>query len=225
MNTENCTIAMVSGGLDSIAMLYNLLNDTNEDIIVHRVNFLNAENRNKIESYCAKKCFNYLKNNKRNFYITESTIDLNNFSIFGYDIIHVMYIAGIIYKNYCQNYRKIKIACGKTKVDLESYSVASKHYAKVVAWTTQLSHLALSLSCSQTKDDAEIYEFPSIVYPVSQKTKTELKNSIPKELFDYTWSCRNPIYNGKVAKNCGRCISCKDLVHANIFTYKSISFD
>jgi 7-cyano-7-deazaguanine synthase in queuosine biosynthesis len=223
MNTKNCTIAMVSGGLDSVAMLYKLLKNSKDDIIVHRINLLNSENRNTVESYCANKCFDYLRMHEKSFKTTTSTLDLSSFLNYGYDVIHVMYIAGILYKNYCYQYEDIKIACGKTRVDLESYSADSAHYAKVVGWTSQVSHLALNLSCSQTKDNSEIYKFPSIIYPVAQKTKKELKDSIPQELFDLTWSCRQPNYRGSTVSNCGRCISCKDLVHANIFKYKSIN--
>jgi 7-cyano-7-deazaguanine synthase in queuosine biosynthesis len=223
MLKDSCIIAMVSGGLDSVAMLYQLLKKNhNEDVIVHYVNLLNAENRHRIESYCAHKCFDYLKTHVKNFQVTTSTLDLTGLFDFGYDFIHVMYIAGLVYKSHCRDYANIKIACGRTKGDLEAYSAESAHYARLVTWVSPVSHLALSVSCSKTKDANEIYKFPAVMYPVAHKTKKELKDSIPEELFDLTWSCRAPKYTNNVVSNCGRCITCKDMRHAGIYKDKLV---
>jgi len=72
---------MLSGGVDSVAVLKQLLEETDDKVYAHHIHLKNNEGRNNTKRYKAeakalKKIVPYMKRNFRDFHYSESTIDV-----------------------------------------------------------------------------------------------------------------------------------------------------
>ena len=77
---EPSGIVMLSGGIDSVAVLKKVLEETDEKIYAHHIHIKNHEGINNIRRYKAealalRKIIPYMKKNFRDFHYSESTID------------------------------------------------------------------------------------------------------------------------------------------------------
>ena len=77
---EPSSVVMISGGIDSVAVLKRLLEETDEKIYAHHVHIKNNEGMHNIKRYKAealalRKIIPYMKKNFRDFHYSESTID------------------------------------------------------------------------------------------------------------------------------------------------------
>ena len=195
-------LLMFSGGLDSTAALWQLLQNKENKVHIHHLNIINKQNRTKAEyiavnniiSYISKyyktkysesyhTCpeYSYIEEQKDAFIIRQSFMfdgDLYNF------------IAGTI----CTSLPNIKsMAIGRTKSDSEEISTMKR----AIIGTNIFKLLAPNVEK---------------IYPVVHLTKTEVYNILPKELRDMTWSCRTPVYiNEEIIKECGKCKTCLEL--------------
>ena len=84
---EPSSVVMLSGGIDSVAVLKQVLKETDEKIYAHHIHIKNNEGPNNIKRYKAealalRKIVPYMKKNFRDFHYSESTIDVRQiFSI------------------------------------------------------------------------------------------------------------------------------------------------
>ena len=106
------TLIMVSGGLDSIAALVWLLENTEDAIHVHHVRLFNKENRQAPEQEAYVKCMEYIKENYRPIHhITESVVSWPEpwcpFDMFTY-----MFQAALIVNQYKDESAPNKICTG-----------------------------------------------------------------------------------------------------------------
>jgi len=196
-------ILMFSGGIDSTAALYKLLTADEEMVVAHHINFINIENRDKVERQACYDIIHYLLSKVRFFEFNESTFEFPLKVHIGWDIIHAMYIGGIVAKNYATDTVQVELSIADTKDDFGSYQ-----------WKSPVAQMIAMLAALE-KPTKPRQHLPIITQPVVMFTKAELIDSIPKELFDLTWSCRKPIITEAdreiTFEYCGKCVTCEDL--------------
>ena len=75
-NKNEKAIVMYSGGMDSVSLLWNLLEHTEQDIHVHSIHIDNSEGRCKAETEAILDSINYMKQNQRPFEFSSSVYSL-----------------------------------------------------------------------------------------------------------------------------------------------------
>lgn len=183
------SLALVSGGLDSVALLANLLQHTKHKVHAHFVEMVNHENRSNAEKAAMQKCVNYLIRHYRPFEYSTSVYEmmLGEPKWVGPDISAVMFMAGRLCKSLGNNMDMIWT--GHMRGPVYEYVDAG-------------AVLAASFSSLLKK--------PLWVMPVLNLLKFDLYESIPRELAVLTWSCRNPVYeHDGTAQQCGVCHACE----------------
>lgn len=193
--TKKRTLVMLSGGIDSTAALWHVLNhpETYGEVHVHHIHIQNIEKRWQAEAIAVKNVLNYMRKHAKSPFVTsESTINTPTFGTnFMYDVEVMGFITGYMTSR-DPSFTKVVIAATATDFELgvESSVLRGKR-----------AHNAFH----PEEDDhsARIKE-----YPHSHLTKAEVYKTMPPELAKLTWSCRTPRYvNGKPVA-CGRCKTC-----------------
>jgi len=196
-------LCLVSGGIDSTALLYMLL--TNEkyadyNIHAHHMHLRNVERRAQAEKLAIDKIFNFFEErNLREFEFTESVIETTflrppKFTRFLFDLD----VAAVLVANMCIGDPSItKIVSGQTKTDMvfgQNIHIRRERVQKIFAAALYPNEITV------------VWDSPLI-----ELTKQEVCDIFPAELRNLTWSCRTPIwYNGKPSP-CGICSACQIL--------------
>lgn len=186
-------LVMLSGGVDSTGLLWQLLNK-HERVHVHHMNLKNREQRDAAEAVSVSNILDYCKK-FGDFTYCESTHEypsLRNKMMWDTDI--VSFMAGMV----CQLMPWIKeVAIGLTKTDLLIDTSLNNRVDR--------ANKVFQAMCEATK-----------VYPLKEMTKKEVWDSMPCELQNLTWSCRKPIYGNNLISTCGKCKACMELIKAGI---------
>ena len=190
-------LAMYSGGLDSLGMLYHLL--THKDyrshgIHVHHIHINNVEKRAQAEAIVVKAALNELARLGFAFVYSESAIAAPAYGKkFMFDMDAIFFFAGYI----CSVNPLIeRVAVGRVADD------NAPHLDRLRERADQI--LAVF---SQAKK----------IYPVMSQTKRQLFDSLPVSLRDKFWSCRRPVYGENTIKFCGVCKTCLELQQHGIW--------
>tara|TARA_Y100000310_G_C20573492_1_gene759266 strand:- start:401 stop:1078 length:678 start_codon:yes stop_codon:yes gene_type:complete len=217
----NKTAIMFSGGVDSTAMLYRQLRDTNDIVYAHHINFINRENRAYCEMVAVKDIVSYLQKNVRKFHYSESTFIWPGKYYVGWDIITAMYIGSCVTGDIIEEDKRrssaekicfhYQIAIGDNHDDFGSYQ-----------WKSPIAQsIFLTASLRQPWLNQTI---PQIIQPIADISKKDLIEDMPQELYNLTWSCRQPVF--KIKKNsyveCGKCNVCLDI--KKIGHFRNIEF-
>ena len=188
---QQIILAMYSGGLDSLGMIYKLLTDPEyKDYVlhIHHVHNRNVEHRNQAEAVVVERVLKELEKLGFSFVYSESEIASQPYNgKFMYDTDSINFFAGYI----CSvNPRIKKIAMGMQ---------ANDH-----------NH---SLEERRIRANAILAAFTPVekIYPVLDMTKREIYDSLPVTLKNMFWSCRRPVYSEKNIAPCGRCDTCVKL--------------
>ena len=188
---QQTILAMYSGGLDSLGMIYKLLTETeykNYSIHIHHVHNRNVENRDRAEAIAVKMATKELKQLGFKFKYSESEISTQPFGRnFLFDTDTMNFFAGYV----CSVNPDIKkVALGMQANDanqqLEDRRVRA---GKILSAFT----------------DAEK------IFPVMDMTKREIYDMLPESLRNLFWSCRHPIYSENNIAPCGKCDTCVKL--------------
>jgi len=188
---QQTILAMYSGGLDSLGMVYKLLTeDEYKDyaVHVHHVHNKNAENRWRAEQIAVDIATKELKNLGFKFAYSESEIGTLPFGDkFMFDTDSMNFFAGYV----CSvNPNIVKVAMGMQANDanqrLEERRIRGNKILQ--AFTTAEK-----------------------IYPVMNMTKREIYDMLPESLRNMFWSCRRPQYSEKNIAPCGRCDTCLTL--------------
>lgn len=200
-------LVMWSGGIDSTALLYHLLTQTDHEVHAHHIHIDNAERRNGAERVSIIHQYRWLVQNCRRFNYDESRISLD-LTPLPADIEVAYFIAGTLAR--LQGFDAI--AAGKCKDD--DYAIKfdgggeRRDYGEKIAG----DHWQRARNILQaTVDDRK-----GLVYrtPFYDKPKREAAASLPPELLALCWSCRRPIYDGSTLgayQPCNKCHACYDL--------------
>lgn len=188
---QQIILAMYSGGLDSLGMIYKLLTDSEyKDYVlhIHHVHNRNVEHRNQAEAIVVERVLKELEQLGFSFIYSESEIASQPYNgQFMYDTDSINFFAGYI----CSvNPRIKKVAMGMQAND-HNHSLEERRIRANKIFTAFT--------------DAEK------IFPVLEMSKREIYDSLPESLRDMFWSCRRPQYSEKNIAPCGKCDTCAKL--------------
>lgn len=182
---------MYSGGLDSLGTLYKLLTEDEYKgyrVHIHHIHQNNVENRARAESFAVNAALKELKQLGFTFDYSESVIGTQPFKNgFMRDTDSINFFAGYV----CSVNPEIEL----------------------VALGMQANDANHALEEKRKRADAILAAFTTAkkIYPVMNKTKREIYDSLPASLKDIFWSCRTPVYTENSATPCGKCKTCLEL--------------
>jgi len=188
------TLAMFSGGLDSTAMLVQLLEESSDELRVHHIRMSNREQRAEAEQAAVEHIVQWCRGRYRPFRYSESALDFTGLAAIPIDYLCVAFVA-------CQvaidtpHCNRIAVAALARDTDIENRSARQRR-----AFDTLYE-------CYRARKLGE----PEVqwIYPVYRSTKADLAARLPRELFELTWSCRRPVREGTGAfRPCGACKAC-----------------
>jgi 7-cyano-7-deazaguanine synthase in queuosine biosynthesis len=188
---------MFSGGLDSTAMLVQLLAESAQPLRVHHVHMENAEGRAGAERGAAEAIVAWCRARYRPFRYSESGLDFRGLDAIPIDYLAIAFVA-------CQvaidtpGCNRVAIGALARDTDIENRSARQRRVFDEM------------YACYRARKLGE----PAVewLYPVYGKTKQELAEGLPPELLALTWSCRRPLAepsaSGSRYRPCGACKAC-----------------
>ena len=188
---QQIILAMYSGGLDSLGMIYKLLTDPEyKDYVlhIHHVHNRNVEHRNQAEAIVVERVLKELEQLGFSFIYSESEIASQPYNgQFMYDTDSINFFAG--------------------------YTCSVNPHIKKVAMGMQANDYNHSLEERRIRANKIFTAFTDAekIFPVLEMSKREIYDSLPKSLRDMFWSCRRPVYSEKNIASCGRCDTCAKL--------------
>ena len=184
-------LAMYSGGLDSLGMVYKLLTEPeykDHTLHIHHIHHHNVEHRDRAEAIVVDRVLKELESMGYSFIYSESEIGSQPYNgQFMYDTDSINFFAGYI----CSvNPRIVRVAMGMQ---------ANDH-----------NH---ALEDRRKRANAILAAFTPVekIYPVLDMTKREIYDSLPDSLRNLFWSCRQPVYSEKNIAPCLKCDTCVKL--------------
>ena len=188
------TLVMMSGGVDSVYALWALLTGTDDTILVHHINFANAEGRHSIEALRSRQIVDYLSAKVRPFNYSESTIDHRGLAWFGYDIVAVGFEAGLIAHSYLRNHHR--------PVDRWTIGTCREEGH----WQGRFRHVEACCAANCfPHPPPDFFLLPPI-------PKQEQIARLPEELVALTWGCRHPVLTHRGIEACAICTTCRRLI-------------
>lgn len=192
---NNRTLVMLSGGIDSTAALWHVLNNPKRygQIHVHHIHMQNIEARWKAEAVAVKAILEYMrKHTSVEFTASESYINTPHLGReFMFDTEAISFITGYMTSRDSQI---TKVVIGATGTDFtRGVTDAVKRGRKI--------HNAFH---SENIDHNTMVK----EYPMSHLSKLQVHKTLPAELALLTWSCRTPVYLKGIPTECGKCKTC-----------------
>ena len=194
-------LVTLSGGLDSVGVLYKALTDPayqDYGIVVHHVHFINRENRAHAEHIAVENVLNYFKSRPdqyRQLEYSESVLQVPETETNGmFDSDATSFIASYI----CRITPEIKeVHYGTTASDSDGSPMREQYL-------TDRKRIGATM--------VELFA-PSVKrkYLVNDMTKKEIFDMLPPELSAMAWSCRTPIYDEGTPLECGQCKTCQQM--------------
>jgi 7-cyano-7-deazaguanine synthase in queuosine biosynthesis len=184
---------MLSGGIDSVAMVYLLLKQ-GERLYIHHVEIDNEENRSVVENVAVKNVLAYFDSvGLTNYEYSSSKLScptINNKFLYDSDVTNLF--AGFI----CNANPKIKsVAMGVNKEDMRNVG---------------------SVRIDRANKLLKLFADVEKLYPIKDYSKKDLYDLLPQELKDTFWSCRTPVYENNIAKPCNSCFTCGQMKQMGI---------
>jgi 7-cyano-7-deazaguanine synthase in queuosine biosynthesis len=184
------TLVMFSGGLDSTAMLVELLARGADELRVHHIRMVNKEGRDRAEQRAVDSIVAYCRARYRAFRYSESALDFSELEAIPIDYLSIAFVA-------CQ----VAIdtpGCGRVAVAaLASDTDIDNRLAR------QRSVFDALYECYRARKLGE----PRVewIYPVYHTPKGELAAALPQDLLELTWSCRRPVDGYRPCLVCKAC--------------------
>ena len=187
------TLAMFSGGLDSTAMLVQLLEESAADLRVHHIRMSNREQRAEAEQAAVERIVQWCRGRYRPFRYSESALDFTGLEAIPIDYLCIAFVA-------CQvaidtpGCNRVAVASLARDTDIENRSARQRRVFDAL------------YECYRARKLGE----PEVqwIYPVYHSTKAELAAALPPPLVELTWSCRRPVREAEQWRPCGACKAC-----------------
>jgi hypothetical protein len=183
-------VVMYSGGLDSVALLANVLQETDHNVHVHHIKIINFEGRDIAEDDAVNSTLTYLREHYRDFVHTTSTSEFMLGKGGGSDLQLQMFTAGRLHS----------VLGGHVDI------VLTGHQFPAFKTLSEGAVLFNAMFAERTRK-------PEWLRPLDRVKKIDVYESIPSELAELTWSCRKPVTektaDGLVSIPCGKCHACK----------------
>ena len=185
------SLVMYSGGLDSVALLANILAETDHHVHVHHIDIANRDGRSEVETIAVEKTLNYIRREYRDFDYSSSRNEFNVGWGGGTDLQLTLFTAG-----------RLTTAL-EGMVDM----VFTGHIQPPF-WELSEGAAVLNAVFIQRKQKPEwLWPFSKIDGPFGMR-KVHIWESIPLELAEMTWSCRRPVKEGDQTQACNDCHAC-----------------
>jgi 7-cyano-7-deazaguanine synthase in queuosine biosynthesis len=188
---QQIILAMYSGGLDSLGMVYKLLTEAeykDYSIHIHHVHNKNVENRWRAEAVAVEHAVTELRALGFAFEYSVSEIGTPPYGMnFMYDTDTMNFFAG--------------------------YVCSANPNIKKVAMGMQANDANQTLEDRRVRANNILRAFTNAekIFPVLTMTKREIYDMLPDSLRDVFWSCRRPVYTEKNIAPCGKCDTCVKL--------------
>ena len=189
------TIVMLSGGLDSIALLATVLKETTHAVHAHHIEIVNFENRWKVEKRAVADALKYIRKHYRAFDYSESR---NEFSVGkggGTDLQLSLFTAF-----------RLTTALGGN-VDL----VMTGHITPPFWELSEGAAVFHAGFIHKRRKPEWVWPLKFLTSAHTQK-KLDIYESIPEELAETAWSCRKPVQTKAKFTPCGVCFACKSMI-------------
>jgi 7-cyano-7-deazaguanine synthase in queuosine biosynthesis len=186
------SFVLVSGGLDSIACLVWMLQNTDDDVHAHHIHIQNSEGRVKAERIAIQRSLNYCREHYRHFKYTESRMDMPGFV--PYDMYVYMWYAGIMSISYRGKLNRVVTGEHANPPNMQRGIDARVKRSREIFHAT-------------AGTDAIDW-----FMPLKDMNKQQIWNFIPTELADLSWSCRKPVMVNEQPTPCMECHACKSLI-------------
>lgn len=185
------SFVLISGGLDSVACLVWMLENTDDEVHAHHINLKNHEGRLEAERIAMEGVLAYCKEHYRSFKYTESRMELPGFV--PYDMYVYMWYAGIMVISYKGKLDRVVTGEHANPPNMQRGIDAR------IKRSTEIFHATAGT------DTVDWF------MPLKDMNKQQIWDSVPLELANISWSCRKPrTVNGKPAP-CMKCHACKSL--------------
>jgi hypothetical protein len=181
-------LLMLSGGLDSVSLLANILEETDHSLHAHHIEIQNYENRLQAESEALQAVLAYCRERYRAFSFSTSKSEFPLGRGGGFDLTLVLFTAA-----------RVHTALGRV-IDI----VYTGHIAPTRPEILEGS--AVFNACYINKRFKPVW-----LRPLDRLKKIDIYDSIPQELAELTWSCRRPVYQGDSYRPCGQCHTCRSM--------------
>lgn len=200
------TAVMLSGGIDSTAVLVHALTNTAELIHIHHVVLTNHDHREHVERKAVKDILSYCNQHYRPYTFSQTSMDYSEYKKVYPDYLIIALQAAMLARELEGD---VKVAVGFLATDRDA--VGCMKHQKAVA---KLMYVAHRFTAKHPKIDN--FE---LVHPLAHMNKSEAIRLLPHELAKLTWSCRAPIDS----KPCNKCKTCIERKNA-FATYNSPPF-
>lgn len=191
-------LAAVSGGLDSVAMLYKLLSE-GEAVHVHHISLRNHSQRWRAEDRAMALIVPWLRGQGFTFGYSESTRMRAGAS----DIVVVSEECAPVAKRIAAT----ALARGANAHDMRNVGTGARQQAAERRWRALLGESA-----------------PPIVFPVATMHRRALWEMLPLDLRVLTTSCRKPRLDAGY-QACGRCQTCNQLAAEGVPLDRALSLE
>lgn len=185
-------IAAVSGGMDSVGLLWHLLGG-DEPVHVHHVSFRTVRTqRGQAEDSAMENIIPWMLEHRGHFTYSES-VHRPGIDPGGCDVKIVSRHIG----QYCKanKIRPIAYCRGGTFNDTLSPGIGKRRASALREWRRWWP----------------AGKAPPIRFPLAKMHRAEIWNMLPEELREMTTSCRSPQIDGDVWRACGECHACKSI--------------
>ena len=188
---QQIILAMYSGGLDSLGMVYKLLTEAEYKdyrVHIHHIHHRNVERRDRAEAVAVNLATKELKRLGFDFDYSESEIGTQPYGVnFLFDTDSINFFAG--------------------------YVALANPEVKLVAMGMQANDANQRLEERRVRANKIFTAFTDAekIFPVLEMTKRKIYDSLPDTLRNLFWSCRRPIYTEKNIAPCGKCDTCVKL--------------
>lgn len=195
---QQVILAMYSGGLDSLGMVYKLLTEEqykDKIIHIHHVHNRNVEGRDRAEAIVVEAVLKELERLGFSFFYSESEIASQPYNgKFMFDSDSINFFAGYI----CSvNPNIVNVAMGMQANDHnQALEDRRKRADKILSAFTDVTK----------------------IYPVLEMTKREIYTILPDSLKTMFWSCRHPVHTENRISPCGKCDTCVKLREQGILS-------
>lgn len=196
---DHKTLVMLSGGIDSVSVLANVLEHTAHEVHAHHVELSNRENRQLAENDAVADVVDYCWRHYRDFSYSTSRSEFR-MSTRGYDLIIAMFHAALV----C-------ISSGRNV----SF-VMTGHYQTSQSRARYGQQMLDSCFLAESQRPRWIRPFDGL--PAVGNVKADIYRSVPPALAELGWSCRTPIAADDGFRPCGTCYACRNLEEARFPT-------
>lgn len=186
------SLVMFSGGLDSVALLANILKETDHHVHVHHIEIVNKEGRDVAEDIAVEKTLDYIRKNYREFDYSSSR---NEFMLGlggGTDLQLALFTAGRV------------VTALQGNIDF----VFTGHIQPPFWELSEGATVFNAVFIHRRQKPEWLWPFSKINAGFTTR-KAHIYASIPQELAELTWSCRTPVSATSIYTPCGKCHACK----------------